>query len=100
LPHDLPVPEQPEIVSCGLGLAVLLDAAGSNSTPVTTSSYCKPSFLACMTTPFRLPPSINARVAAAAGVSPDDLIITLYEAPGENFSFGQGEAQRANAVLS
>jgi hypothetical protein len=31
-------------------------------------------------------------------VSPDDLMITLYEAPGENFSFGQGEAQRANAV--
>jgi phenylpyruvate tautomerase PptA (4-oxalocrotonate tautomerase family) len=40
----------------------------------------------------------NARVAAAAGVSPDDLMITLYEAPGENFSFGRGEAQRANAV--
>jgi hypothetical protein len=32
-------------------------------------------------------------------VSPDDLMITLYEALGENFSFGQGEAQRANAVL-
>ena len=31
-------------------------------------------------------------------VSPDDLMITLYEAPSENFSFGQGEAQRANAV--
>ena len=43
---------------------------------------------------------VNTRVAAAAGVSPDDLLITLYEAPGENFSFGQGEAQRANAVLS
>jgi hypothetical protein len=41
---------------------------------------------------------VNTRVAAAAGVSPDDLMITLYEAPGENFSFGQGEAQRANAV--
>jgi len=25
-------------------------------------------------------------------------MITLYEAPGENFSFGQGEAQRASAV--
>ena len=37
---------------------------------------------------------------SAAGVSPDDLMITLYEAPGENFSFGRGEAQRANAVLS
>jgi phenylpyruvate tautomerase PptA (4-oxalocrotonate tautomerase family) len=41
---------------------------------------------------------VNTRVAAAAGVSPDDLMITLYEAPGENFSFGRGEAQRANAV--
>jgi phenylpyruvate tautomerase PptA (4-oxalocrotonate tautomerase family) len=41
---------------------------------------------------------INARVAAAAGISPDDLMITLYEVPGENISFGRGEAQRANAV--
>ena len=43
---------------------------------------------------------INTRVAAAAGISPDDLMITFYEVPGENISFGQGEAQRANAVLS
>jgi phenylpyruvate tautomerase PptA (4-oxalocrotonate tautomerase family) len=41
---------------------------------------------------------LNTRIAAAAGVSPDDLLITLYEVPGENISFGQGEAQRANAV--
>jgi phenylpyruvate tautomerase PptA (4-oxalocrotonate tautomerase family) len=41
---------------------------------------------------------INTRVAAAAGVSPDDMLITLYEVPGENISFGQGEAQRANAI--
>jgi 4-oxalocrotonate tautomerase len=41
---------------------------------------------------------VNTRVAAAASMSPKDLMITLYEAPGENFSFGQGEAQRANAV--
>jgi phenylpyruvate tautomerase PptA (4-oxalocrotonate tautomerase family) len=41
---------------------------------------------------------VNTRVAAAAQVSPDDLMITLYEAPGENFSFGRGDAQRANAV--
>ena len=41
---------------------------------------------------------INNRVSAAAGISPDDLMITLYEVPGENISFGQGEAQRANAV--
>jgi hypothetical protein len=26
------------------------------------------------------------------------MVITLYEAAGESFSFGQGEAQRANAV--
>ena len=41
---------------------------------------------------------INNRVTAAAGISPDDLMITLYEVPGENISFGQGEAQRASAV--
>src|SRR5262245_552210 len=41
---------------------------------------------------------INTRVATAAGVSPDDMLITLYEVPGENISFGQGEAQRATAV--
>ena len=40
----------------------------------------------------------NTRVAAAAGVSPDDMLVTLYEVPGENISFGQGEAQRASAV--
>jgi hypothetical protein len=31
-------------------------------------------------------------------MSPDDMLITLSEFPGENISFGQGEAQRANAV--
>jgi phenylpyruvate tautomerase PptA (4-oxalocrotonate tautomerase family) len=41
---------------------------------------------------------INTRVSAAAGVSSDDMMITLYEVPGENISFGQGEAQRANTV--
>ena len=41
---------------------------------------------------------INTQVATAANVSPDDMLITLYEVPGENISFGQGEAQRANAV--
>jgi hypothetical protein len=41
---------------------------------------------------------INTRVAAAASVSLDDMMITLYEVPGENISFGRGEAQRANAV--
>src|SRR5262249_46423532 len=43
---------------------------------------------------------INARVATVAGISPDDLMITIYEVPSENISFGQGEAQRANAVPS
>jgi len=41
---------------------------------------------------------INSRIVAEAGISPDDLMITLYEAPGVNFSFGRGEAQRATAV--
>jgi len=38
----------------------------------------------------------NTRVDAAADVSPNDMLITLYEVPGENVSFGRGEA--ANAV--
>src|SRR5437899_5859152 len=38
---------------------------------------------------------LNARVVAGAGISPDDLMIQLSAAPGENFSFGQGLAQRA-----
>jgi phenylpyruvate tautomerase PptA (4-oxalocrotonate tautomerase family) len=42
---------------------------------------------------------INTRVAKAAGVSPDDIFITLNEVPGENVSFGCGEAQRATAVV-
>lgn len=43
---------------------------------------------------------VNTRVAAAAAVSADDLVILLHEIPGENISFGQGEAQRANAVAN
>ena len=38
---------------------------------------------------------LNARIVAGAGISPDDLMIGLFEGPGENFSFGQGLAQRA-----
>ena len=38
---------------------------------------------------------LNTRIVAGAGISPDDLMIQLVEAPGENFSFGQGLAQRA-----
>ena len=40
--------------------------------------------------------ALNDRVVAAAGISPDDLMITLYEVPGENISFGCGLAQRAH----
>lgn len=39
--------------------------------------------------------ALNDAVAAAAGISPDDLMITFYEIPGENISFGRGLAQRA-----
>jgi phenylpyruvate tautomerase PptA (4-oxalocrotonate tautomerase family) len=38
---------------------------------------------------------LNARIVAAAEISPDDLMIQLSEFPGENYSFGQGLAQRA-----
>jgi hypothetical protein len=41
---------------------------------------------------------LNTRISQGAGTSPDDLMITLYEEDGVNFSFGQGDAQRANAV--
>jgi hypothetical protein len=39
---------------------------------------------------------LNARIVAGAGISPDDLMVQLTEAPGENFSFGRGLAQRAS----
>jgi hypothetical protein len=39
---------------------------------------------------------LNDGVVAAAGISPDDLVINLYEVPGENVSFGRGLAQRAH----
>ena len=39
---------------------------------------------------------LNARIVAAAGISEDDVMIQLSEAPGENFSFGRGLAQRAS----
>ena len=38
----------------------------------------------------------NDGAVAAAGISPDDLVIMLYETPGENISFGRGLAQRAH----
>ena len=40
--------------------------------------------------------ALNDGVVAAAGISPDDLLIQLYEVPGENISFGRGLAQRAH----
>ena len=39
---------------------------------------------------------LNDNIVAAAGISPDDLMVTLYETPGENISFGRGLAQRAH----
>jgi hypothetical protein len=41
---------------------------------------------------------LNARIVARAGISPDDLMIALLESAGENFSFGQGLAQRATVT--
>jgi 4-oxalocrotonate tautomerase len=40
--------------------------------------------------------ALNDGVVAAGGISPDDLMITLYEVSGENISFGRGLAQRAH----
>jgi len=39
--------------------------------------------------------ALNDGVVSAAGVSPDDLFIVIYEIPGESVSFGHGLAQRA-----
>lgn len=43
---------------------------------------------------------VNTRVAKEAGVSPDDIVVMLSELPGENLSFGQGGAQRADVGTS
>src|SRR5712672_4208460 len=40
--------------------------------------------------------ALNDGVVGAAGIFPDDLMITLYEVPGENISFGRGLAQRVH----
>jgi Tautomerase enzyme len=42
--------------------------------------------------------ALNDAVVSAAAISPDDLLITLYETPGENISFGRGLAQRASVA--
>ena len=39
---------------------------------------------------------INRRAVAEAGISQDDMVVLMYELPGENVSFGQGLAQRAH----
>jgi Tautomerase enzyme len=44
--------------------------------------------------------AINERVVAAVGISPDDLVIMVYETAGDNISFGRGEAQRAHIGAS
>lgn len=40
--------------------------------------------------------ALNSHVVAAAGISPDDLVVIIYEVAGENISFGKGLAQRAH----
>jgi 4-oxalocrotonate tautomerase len=40
--------------------------------------------------------ALNEKVVAAAKISPDDLVIMVYEIAGENASFGRGLAQRAH----
>ncbi len=44
--------------------------------------------------------ALNDAIAPAAGISRDDLVVVLYETPGENISFGQGLAQRAHVSAS
>jgi Tautomerase enzyme len=43
--------------------------------------------------------ALNDAVVSAIAISPDDLLITLYETSGENICFGRGLAQRANVQL-
>jgi hypothetical protein len=40
--------------------------------------------------------SLNAKIVAAAGIGPADLVVMMYEIAGENASFGSGLAQRAH----
>jgi 4-oxalocrotonate tautomerase len=40
--------------------------------------------------------ALSDALVADVGISADDLVITLYEVPGENISFGRGLAQRAH----
>ena len=40
--------------------------------------------------------ALNDGIVGSVKISPDDLLIQLYEVPGENISFGRGLAQRAH----
>jgi hypothetical protein len=40
--------------------------------------------------------ALNRHIVKAAGISPDDLVVLIYEVAGENISFGKGLAQRAH----
>ena len=40
--------------------------------------------------------ALSDALVADVGISANDLVITLYEVPGENISFGRGLAQRAH----
>ena len=44
--------------------------------------------------------ALNQRIVESVGLNPDDLLILLYEIPGENISFGKGLAQRADLVTA
>ena len=44
--------------------------------------------------------ALNTRIVTAIGISSDDVVIHLIEGPDENFSFGQGLAQRAHISQS
>src|SRR6266478_4406349 len=41
---------------------------------------------------------LNEKIVAAVKISPADLVVLLYEAAGENISFGSGLAQRAHSA--
>src|SRR5229473_3467906 len=44
--------------------------------------------------------ALNQLVVEKVGLRPDDLVVLIYEMPGENISFGQGLAQRARISAS
>src|ERR1700739_4909642 len=44
--------------------------------------------------------AVNRLVVESVGLRPDDLLIMLYEVPGENISFGKGLAQRADLSVT